>query len=104
MRMETPPPQPPSLAPSENPPAPIAPGSAEEKAKAFIASFDGGDCFLVEPLPGATAIRFDSLEVPYNDSLTLEQALAERDQIAFDLGRLDPVLTGELWHRGAHRR
>jgi len=29
---------------------------------------------LVEPLPGAKAVRFDSLEVPYNDSLTLEQA------------------------------
>ena len=28
---------------------------------------------LVEPLPSATALRFDSLEVPYNDSLTLEQ-------------------------------
>jgi DMSO/TMAO reductase YedYZ molybdopterin-dependent catalytic subunit len=27
----------------------------------------------VEPLPGATALRFDSLEIPYNDSLTLEQ-------------------------------
>ena len=28
---------------------------------------------LVEPLPAAKAIRFDSLEVPYNDSLSLEQ-------------------------------
>ena len=28
---------------------------------------------LVEPLPSAKALRFDSLEVPYNDSLTLEQ-------------------------------
>jgi DMSO/TMAO reductase YedYZ molybdopterin-dependent catalytic subunit len=27
----------------------------------------------VEPLPEAKAIRFDSLEVPYNDSLTLDQ-------------------------------
>jgi hypothetical protein len=26
----------------------------EDKAKAFIASFDGGECFLIEPLPGAT--------------------------------------------------
>ena len=33
---------------------------------------------LVEPLPAAKAIRFDSLEVPYNDSLTLEQARAAR--------------------------
>ena len=33
------------------PPAPAA--SPEEKAKAFIASFDGGECFLIEPLPGA---------------------------------------------------
>ena len=30
---------------------------------------------LVEPLPAAKAIRFVSLEEPYNDSLTLEQAL-----------------------------
>ena len=29
---------------------------------------------LVEPLPEAKAIRFVSLEVPYDDSLTLEQA------------------------------
>ena len=35
---------------------------------------------LVEPLPAAKAIRFVSLEEPYDDSLTLEQArLAERD-------------------------
>ena len=33
---------------------PVAPTSPEEKAKAFIASFDGGECFLIEPLPGAT--------------------------------------------------
>ena len=36
------------------PNAPPAPASPEEKAKAFIASFDGGECFLIEPLPGAT--------------------------------------------------
>ncbi len=28
---------------------------------------------LVEPMPAATALRFDSMEVPYNDSLTIEQ-------------------------------
>ena len=28
---------------------------------------------LVEPLPEAKAMRFDSLEVPYNDSLTMKQ-------------------------------
>ena len=53
-RVEAPPPQPPSLRPSEKAPPPVAPASAEEKAKAFIASFDGGECFLIEPLPGAT--------------------------------------------------
>jgi hypothetical protein len=26
----------------------------EERAKTFIANFDGGECFLIEPLPGAT--------------------------------------------------
>ena len=41
-----------NLAPPVSPP--IAPASPEEKAKAFIASFDGGECFLIEPLPGAT--------------------------------------------------
>ena len=54
------PPQPPrprpaqtaNLAPPVSPP--IVPASPEEKAKAFIASFDGGECFLIEPLPGAT--------------------------------------------------
>ena len=53
-RVEEPPPQPTSLAPSGNGPSPAAPASAEDKAKAFIASFDGGECFLIEPLPGAT--------------------------------------------------
>jgi serine/threonine-protein kinase len=33
---------------------PVAPASPEEKARAFIASFDGGECFLIEPLPRAT--------------------------------------------------
>ena len=40
---------------------------------------------LVEPLPAAKAIRFDSLEVPYNDSLTLRAgAPARRDARAGD--------------------
>ena len=30
------------------------PNTPEERAKAFIANFDGGECFLVEPLPGST--------------------------------------------------
>ena len=44
-----------NLAPPVAPPIapPVAPASPEEKAKAFIASFDGGECFLIEPLPGA---------------------------------------------------
>ena len=53
-REETRPPQPTSLAPSENLPPPVAPATAEEKAKAFIARFDGGACFLIEPRPGST--------------------------------------------------
>jgi DMSO/TMAO reductase YedYZ molybdopterin-dependent catalytic subunit len=40
---------------------------------------------LVEPLPGATAIRFDSLEVPYNDSLTLEQATLPGVMLAVEM-------------------
>jgi serine/threonine protein kinase len=53
-RVEPSPPQPTSLAPSGNGPSPAAPASPEEKAKAFVANFNGGDCFLIEPLPGAT--------------------------------------------------
>jgi serine/threonine protein kinase len=53
-RVEAPPPQAPFSNPSDNAPPSVAPTSAEEKAKAFVASFDGGECFLVEPLPGAT--------------------------------------------------
>jgi serine/threonine-protein kinase len=53
-REETRPSQPTSLGPSEQLPPPVAPASAEEKAKAFIARFDGGECFLVEPRPGST--------------------------------------------------
>ena len=50
-RIETPPPQLPAPVPSA--PA-ISPATQEEKAKAFIAKFDGGECFLIEPLPGTT--------------------------------------------------
>jgi hypothetical protein len=52
-RVETPPFAPPAPAPSVNLPPKIAEASPEEKAKAFIASFDGGECFLIEPLRGA---------------------------------------------------
>jgi len=40
---------------------------------------------LAEPLPGAHAVRFDSLEVPYNDSLTLEQARLHDVMLALEL-------------------
>jgi DMSO/TMAO reductase YedYZ molybdopterin-dependent catalytic subunit len=40
---------------------------------------------LVEPLPTARAIRFDSLEQPYNDSLTLEQAKLPEVMLAYEL-------------------
>jgi serine/threonine-protein kinase len=53
-RIEAPPLQPPAPTPSA--PA-IAPATPEERAKAFIAKFDGGECFLVEPLPGATKLH-----------------------------------------------
>src|SRR5262249_34437079 len=62
-RGETPRLQPPaaeSAAPSQSAQAAsvnlaptIAPASAEEKAKAFIANFNGGECFFIDPLPGA---------------------------------------------------
>jgi DMSO/TMAO reductase YedYZ molybdopterin-dependent catalytic subunit len=39
----------------------------------------------VEPLPEAKAIRFDSLEVPYNDSLTLQQASLRDVMVALEL-------------------
>jgi hypothetical protein len=83
---------------------PVAPAPAEEKAKAFIASFDGGECFLIEPLPGATkpheyqavgrAIepfrRFDSAykrEVGAEADLTMAPISAEQCP-ALDLVRL----------------
>ncbi len=67
-RVETPRPEapaagtaaPPAAAPAQTAnlappvPPPIPPAPPEEKAKAFIASFDGGECFLIAPLPGAT--------------------------------------------------
>jgi DMSO/TMAO reductase YedYZ molybdopterin-dependent catalytic subunit len=40
---------------------------------------------LAEPLPSATAIRFVSLEQPYNDSLTLDQARLPNVMLAFDM-------------------
>jgi DMSO/TMAO reductase YedYZ molybdopterin-dependent catalytic subunit len=40
---------------------------------------------LVEPLPGAHAIRFVSLEQPYNDSLTLEQVRLKDVMLAYEL-------------------
>ena len=40
---------------------------------------------LAKPLPEAKAIRFVSMEVPYNDSLTLEQALLPDAMLADSL-------------------
>jgi DMSO/TMAO reductase YedYZ molybdopterin-dependent catalytic subunit len=40
---------------------------------------------LVEPLPSAQAVRFDSLEQPYNDSLTLDQARLHDVLLALDM-------------------
>jgi DMSO/TMAO reductase YedYZ molybdopterin-dependent catalytic subunit len=40
---------------------------------------------LANPLPEAKAIRFASMEVPYNDSLTLEQALLPNAMLAHTL-------------------
>jgi DMSO/TMAO reductase YedYZ molybdopterin-dependent catalytic subunit len=40
---------------------------------------------LVEPLPNAKAIRFQSLELPYNDSLTLEQLRLPDVLLALDM-------------------
>lgn len=40
---------------------------------------------LVDPLPSARAIRFDSLEIPYNDSLTVEQALLPEVMLAYEM-------------------
>jgi DMSO/TMAO reductase YedYZ molybdopterin-dependent catalytic subunit len=40
---------------------------------------------LAKPLPEAQAIRFVSMEVPYNDSLTLEQALLPDAMLAHTL-------------------
>jgi serine/threonine protein kinase len=53
-REEIRPSQPIPVAPTEQVPPPVARASAEEKAKAFIGRFDGGECFLIEPLPGST--------------------------------------------------
>jgi DMSO/TMAO reductase YedYZ molybdopterin-dependent catalytic subunit len=39
----------------------------------------------VEPLPEAKALRFDSLEVPYNDSLTMEQVGLRDAMLALEL-------------------
>jgi DMSO/TMAO reductase YedYZ molybdopterin-dependent catalytic subunit len=40
---------------------------------------------LVQPLPSAKAIRFDSLEIPYNDSLTTQQALLPEVMLAYEM-------------------
>jgi DMSO/TMAO reductase YedYZ molybdopterin-dependent catalytic subunit len=40
---------------------------------------------LAEPLPTARAIRFVSLEQPYNDSLTLDQARLPNVMLAYDM-------------------
>jgi DMSO/TMAO reductase YedYZ molybdopterin-dependent catalytic subunit len=41
---------------------------------------------LVQPLPSATAVRFVSLERPYEDSLTLDQLRFPDAMLAYDLG------------------
>ncbi|HEY4347697.1 MAG TPA: molybdopterin-dependent oxidoreductase [Gaiellaceae bacterium] len=40
---------------------------------------------LVEPLASAKALRFDSLEVPYNDSLTLQQVKPHDVMLALEM-------------------
>ncbi len=40
---------------------------------------------LVDPLPAATAIRFVSMEEPYDDSLTLDQALLPNVMLGLDM-------------------
>jgi DMSO/TMAO reductase YedYZ molybdopterin-dependent catalytic subunit len=40
---------------------------------------------LAEPLPTAKAIRFDSLEIPYNDSLTIDQVHLPDVMLAYEL-------------------
>jgi DMSO/TMAO reductase YedYZ molybdopterin-dependent catalytic subunit len=40
---------------------------------------------LVEPLPAARALRFDSLEVPYNDSLTISQVHLHDTMLALEM-------------------
>ena len=40
---------------------------------------------LAQPLPSAKAIRFVSLEQPYNDSLSLDQALLPNVMLAYDM-------------------
>ena len=42
---------------------------------------------LAEPLPEAHAIRFVSMEEPYTDSLTVQQALLPEVMLAYDLDR-----------------
>jgi DMSO/TMAO reductase YedYZ molybdopterin-dependent catalytic subunit len=41
---------------------------------------------LVQPLPSATAVRFVSMERPYEDSLTLEQLRLPDAMLAYELG------------------
>lgn len=41
---------------------------------------------LVQPLPRATAIEFVSMEVPYTDSLTLEQVRLRNVMLAYEIG------------------
>ena len=41
---------------------------------------------LVQPLPAATAVRFVSLERPYEDSLTLDQLRLPDAMLAYELG------------------
>ena len=40
---------------------------------------------LAEPLPSAKAIRFVSLEQPYDDSLTIDQALLPNAMLAYEM-------------------
>lgn len=42
---------------------------------------------LVQPLPSATAVRFDSLERPFNESLTLEQLRFRDAMLAYEMDR-----------------
>jgi serine/threonine-protein kinase len=94
-----------ATAPTPPPAAPTIASAPVDKAGAFIAGFDGGPCFLVRPLPGASDARalqgvgdelapFQRFDAGYTREVGVEAQLGLRLIAAAECPALDMIRLG----------